>query len=124
MNIVGTGIDIVSVGRLSEKIDKTPALAERILTSAELDYCRAKKNCVEHMAGRFAAKEAIFKAVGGYIDRFNFKDIEIESAGSPPSISFDCRLAGLLKKESFAYSISISHEKDYAVASAVFWKDR
>ena len=123
MKIIGTGIDIVSVKRLEEKLMKNPALAKRVFTDGEIAYCRSKKNYLQHMAGRFAAKEAVYKVLCKFIEGLFFKDMEIESNGSRPVISKECRVGQYLKEKSLKYSLSISHENDFAVAHAMFWEE-
>jgi holo-[acyl-carrier protein] synthase len=123
MGIIGTGIDIISIGRLREKIEKRNGLTEKLFTEKELEYFSTKKNYIQNMAGRFAAKEAVYKVMCEYIDGLYWKDIEIESNGSKPIISTDCRLGRYIQENGFQCSVSISHENEYAVAYAVFWKD-
>ena len=123
MNIIGTGIDIASVKRLKDSIRRRPALENKIFTPGEIAYCRSKKNCFLHMAGRFAAKEAVYKALSAYSAGFYFRDIEIVSGGARPVISADCALASMLAKKALGYSLSIAHEEEYAVAYSVFWEN-
>lgn len=123
MKIIGTGIDILSIKRLEEKLKATPALAKKIFTPKELSYCKSKRNYFQHMAGKFAAKEAVYKVLCKYADGLFFRDIEIESNGSNPVISEKCRTAQVLKEKLFKYSISISHDKGYAVAYSIFWEE-
>jgi phosphopantetheine--protein transferase-like protein len=124
MKIIGTGIDIVSVQRLEEKIKNNPALEEKLFTPDEIAYCRDKVNYAENMAGRFAAKEAIYKVMSPYIPGLYFKDIEITSNGNKPEITQNCSIYKFLKENGYGYSISISHEREHAVASAIFWEEK
>ena len=59
--IVGIGMDIIEVRRVKEAVEKNPRFLERIFTRREIDYSLTKKNKYEHLAARFAAKEAFFK---------------------------------------------------------------
>ncbi len=122
MNIIGTGVDIVSIDRLKDILEKTPSFENKILTEKEIEYCRSKRNYLQHMAGRFAAKEAVYKALSELNREIYFKDIEIESNKAKPVIVSGCKVAEIVKKNELGYSLSISHEYDYAVAYAVFWE--
>jgi holo-[acyl-carrier protein] synthase len=116
---VSNGIDLVSVGRLKEKMERTPLLEKRIFTDAEIEYCRSKANSYQHFAGRFAAKEAIYKALSflGVPEKPGWKDIEIISAeGSSPFLSKDSAAVRLIGKTKYSDSLSITHENDYAAA--------
>lgn len=98
-------------------------LAEKVLTPKEMNYCKSKKPekiFVQHLAGRIAAKESVFKAVSGF-KKVVWKDIEILNKAGLPVISGTCILAGFLKSNNFRCSLSISHERDFAVAHAILW---
>lgn len=119
MKIIGSGIDIVEIKRLKRAIKKWGDLfLKRVFTDKEIAYAKSRRTTFEHLAGRFAAKEAILKATD--IGEFAFKDIEIvnNKAGKP--------CANITKPKSankkYKISVSISHIKDYAVASAVVTK--
>ena len=121
MNIIGTGIDIVSVIRMREKLENTPNMIEKILTPGEIAYCNSGKNSYQRIAGRFAAKEAVYKVLSSYIPGLYFKDIEIETTDAGPRITEACGVYRYMVKESVGYSLSISHDGDYAAANTVFW---
>lgn len=124
MKIVGTGIDIVSIKRLEQKIKRNPGLVEKLFTSDEITYCKTKKNYVRHMAGRFAAKEAVYKAAGKFAKNLYWQDIEITNDPLEPVISRKCRVAKVMKKNKFICSLSISHENEFAVASSIIWEEK
>lgn len=113
--IIGTGIDIIEVKRIRSAVNRAgDKFLARIFTQKELDNARIKKNfSFEHLAGRFAAKEAVLKAFSRA--KFGFKDVEIlnDDFGKP-----FCTL----KEDGYLIAISISHTKYYAVASAVIEK--
>jgi holo-[acyl-carrier protein] synthase len=109
--IEGIGVDIIEIERIAESI-KRPRFRERIFTEAEREYCDASP---ERYAGRFAAKEAVAKALGRSLP---WKDVEILSApsGAPlPRLhgAAAARLAGR------RLLVSISHCRTYAVAQAI-----
>ena len=106
----GIGTDIVNTERF-KNTDKN--FLSRLFTQREIDYCSKKSFPEQHYAGRFAAKEAVIKAFSKFGDRITFKDIEIAGSKmkSPRAI--------VKYKEDFLVEISISHDKDYAVAFSV-----
>ena len=118
-----TGVDIIEVERIKDAIiEQGDAFAKRIFTEKEIVYCtKAEKMQYQHFAGRFAAKEAIFKALSVYVDRevIAWKDIEIinETDGRPKVNLQNLYKSGLDGLQSI--DVSISHISHYAVASAV-----
>jgi len=115
--IIGIGIDITEVTRLRKAVEKWgESFSRRIFTDKELTIARAKINKYQHLAGRFAAKEAIFKAAGH--PSIGFKDIEIlnDKAGKP------CCSFRNGKGKNIVINVSISHVKTYAVANAIATK--
>jgi holo-[acyl-carrier protein] synthase len=112
--IIGIGIDVTEVTRLHKVIEKWGnSFSHRIFTKNELSIAQAKVNKYQHLAGRFAAKEAIFKATGDA--KIGFKDMEIfnDKAGKPY-----CRFRNG-KAKNITINVSISHVKTYAVANAI-----
>lgn len=111
--ILGVGIDIIEVERVKKLAEKHPRFLKRIFTPREIDYCLQKRNKYQHLAARFAAKEAFFKAIG---KRINWKDVELFNLPSgKPQLE-------IKSKENFSIQeahISISHLKDYAVSSVI-----
>ena len=117
------GTDIIEVARIEKLIkEKGDKFLNRIYTKNEIDYCESKGlNKYQHYAGRFAAKEAVFKVLNGETDSGNsltFKNIEIlnKNDGTPyvnilDDIKVDCFDTNV--------DISISHIKKYATATAV-----
>jgi len=120
MKIEGMGTDIVEVERLEGKHD----LLEKVLTPNEMEYCRLGQDFIQRCAGRFAAKEAVFKAVNKVLGSPKWHDVEIISDRSSPSLSSECELQKKLTGMGKKLSISISHEKKYAVANALLWSDK
>ena len=122
--IVGHGIDIVSVDRLRQSVEEHGQhFLDRVFTSAEQAYCsRSKKRQYEHLAGRFAAKEAVLKVLGtGWRGGIAWTDIEIvnEASGQPRLIltGESARIAGELGIT--RWHVSISHIETHATASAI-----
>jgi len=110
--ILGTGIDIIEIDRIQKAVERWgDVFLNYVFTPAEIEYAKKFKFPYRHYAGRFAAKEAIFKAMG--IPDLSWQDITIinDPTGKPvcyyENKDFKHRLL-----------ISISHSRDYAVASA------
>ncbi len=119
MELIGTGIDIVEIKRLRRAIKKWGDLfLNRIFTTKEIEYAKSRRSTYEHLAGRFAAKEAIIKATDG--GELGFKDIEIVNKKSGKPYATITKPKSINKK--YLISVSISHIKDYAVANAVVTK--
>lgn len=123
MRVVSHGIDLVQCDRI-ERLWNAHAerFTERVFTTRERDYCLACKSPAERLSGRFAAKEAILKALGtGWRGGIAWTDMEVlpDALGKPVvTLSGGCaaRAAELGISEIF---ISITHAGDYAAASAV-----
>ena len=115
--IIGMGVDIIEVRRLRQAIEKWGNdFLKRIFTDKELKNAKTRSSLYQHLAGRFAAKEAVFKALGD--QGLNWKDVQVlnDKEGKPHCVI----LNGRAKKVNV--HISISHVKNYAVANAVITK--
>ncbi len=116
---VKCGTDIIEIDRIKDSIEKlgNPFL-ERVFTEKEIDYCESKnKQKYQHYAARFAAKEAVFKALSENIkDKFSvsWKDFEVvnDEQGRPKLNVYNVNLDNIEDID-----ISISHCKNYAVAN-------
>jgi len=118
MRIVGTGVDITEVRRIRQAVEKWGEdFLKRIFTKAEIKNAKSKISFYQHLAGRFAAKEAIFKAVGD--NQLSWQDIQIhnDQEGKPVCMFLNGR------GKDINVDISISHVKTYAVANAVVTKE-
>jgi len=116
-----TGIDIVPVPGFQKLITKETFLT-RNFTSSEIEYCKNKHNSVVHFAGKFAAKEAVSKALKlEWKEGLNWKEIEIlnEKSGVPYAVLSGHAKTIFTKKKFTKLEISISHCSEYAVAVAV-----
>jgi holo-[acyl-carrier protein] synthase len=124
MPIVGHGIDIIETARIKRSVEEHgERFLDRVFTPAEQAYCRLnRKRFFEHLAGRFAAKEAVLKVLGtGWRGGIAWTDIEIlpEPSGQPKiTLSGEClRIAtsvGIVH-----WHVSISHIETHATASAI-----
>lgn len=116
MGIRGIGIDIVKVSRIENLVDRWDhKFLDRVFTGSELDYCLSARRRHEHLAGRFAAKEAVIKAVGV---KMPWKSIEVElDRNGKPFVLIDSDEKRNISKKDL--HISITHLEDYALAIAV-----
>jgi len=123
MAIYGVGVDIVEIDRIKEAVERWKRhFIKRIFTQEEINYCTEKKDSYRCFAARFAAKEAVLKALGtGWGDGIGWLDIEILNTRSgKPWVKFRDRAEDFMKLRSLKkVSISLSHSRDYAVAVAV-----
>jgi holo-[acyl-carrier protein] synthase len=124
MPILGHGIDIVETARIKKLVDDHGQhFLDRVFTAAEQAYCaKSPKRYYEHLAGRFAAKEAVLKVLGtGWRGGIAWTDIEVvkEMSGQPKiALTGEClRIAGEMGIS--RWHISISHIETHATASAI-----
>ncbi|HCY77567.1 MAG TPA: holo-[acyl-carrier-protein] synthase [Ignavibacteriales bacterium] len=122
--VIGIGIDIIEIARIKSSIDTYgDSFLNKIYTNNELEYCLAKHNKYQHLAARFAAKEAIYKALAtGWEKDATWKSIEIinEPNGLPVAKFF-----GKLKEfisEDKDIKISLSHSDNYVACVAIIYK--
>lgn len=114
MTIKGTGIDIIEIDRIQKAIDRWGKnFLNHVFTQEEMEYCEKHKFPTQHYAARFAAKEAVFKAVSDKAD-LGWKDILIlnDENGKPY-----CKVDKKFTKDKI--TLSISHTNNYAVANAI-----
>jgi holo-[acyl-carrier protein] synthase len=123
MRIVAHGIDMVECARLQQMIDDHgERFLKRVFTEGELAYCRGRKRQIEHLAGRFAAKEAVLKVLRtGWANGIAWTDVEVVNADSgAPSIRLHGRCRQIADQQGLAaILISLSHIGTHAVASAI-----
>ena len=111
--VIGIGIDIIDVERVRKLAEKNPRFLERIFTPKEIDYCSKKKNKHQHLAARFAVKEAFFKAIG---NRISWQDVELFNLPSgKPQLDIKFKERFFIEKA----LVSISHLREYALATVV-----
>jgi holo-[acyl-carrier protein] synthase len=120
VEIVGLGVDICEIERMERALARHPTMRVRVFTSEEIAYCDGKARPAESYAGRFAAREAVIKALGGYRGK-RWQDINVTRHPSgAPSIALSGN--ALRRAEALGISrvlITFTHEKTNAVAFAV-----
>lgn len=121
--IRGLGVDLISVKRMEEAVTRYgERLLNRVFTPGEVEYCMGKAFPIPHLAGRWAIKEAFFKAMGmGWGQGLRWREVEVKGDfGVPPQVI----LQGITKRRAEDLGISqvwasLSHEKEFAVAAVL-----
>jgi holo-[acyl-carrier protein] synthase len=120
VEILGLGVDICEIARMERALGRHPTLRGRVFTPEEVAYCDARARPAESYAGRFAAREAVIKALGGYRGR-GWQDISVtrDPSGAPA-----IRLEGNAKRRAdgigaTAVLVTLSHERTNAVAFVI-----
>jgi holo-[acyl-carrier protein] synthase len=115
MPISGVGTDIVETGRIRDVMEREESFARRVFTQAELDYSLARQSKYLHLAARFAAKEAVAKALGR---SFSWRDVEVvNNALGKPEVKLYGQAKGAAGRA--RVHLSVSHTKNYASAVVV-----
>jgi len=121
--IVGVGVDVMSIERFAKSIERYGGrILERVFTEGEREYCLRMKNSAEHFAARFAAKEAVSKALGTGVCRgVGWKEIEVvrEPSGRPTARLTGGAAAAARRIGADVVHISLTHSREQAVAFAV-----
>jgi len=124
--IVGVGIDLVEVERIRRALDNPKAgerFRDRVYTEREIKYCEKKgRGKYESYAGRFAAKEAVMKALGrGWGAEVTWLNIEVlPAAGGRPQVSLRSKTDLYARRVGIrSFSLSITHTRDYAMAYVI-----
>jgi holo-[acyl-carrier protein] synthase len=123
MDIIGIGTDITECLRIARMIERHGELfLERVYTSAEISYCQSRKQSTQHFTGRWAAKEAVLKALGtGWVQGISWRDIEIRNEpGGRPRVAVGGGVKELVQRLGVTrLLVSISHCRTHAAAYAV-----
>lgn len=127
MRIVGIGLDLVKIERIRALANRwQKRFLERLYTEAERRYCFERASPYASLAGRFAAKEAVLKAIGtGWSAGISWQDIQVLNDGSGKPVAQVRGRAGALLQEAGVTDIhiSLSHDADYAIAQVVLTKE-
>lgn len=121
--MIRVGVDLVDVRRLARLLAEQPDIAGTVFTERELAYCDGRRRRRhEHLAGRFACKEAVLKALGtGLGQRMRWTDVEITNElGGRPRVELHGEVAVLGDRRGVsAVDVSLSHTAELAVAQAI-----
>lgn len=110
------GVDLVDPQRLRDRLERSPALTEELFHPEELAYSKTQPSPIECLAARFAAKEAVVKALG--LDGFDPLDVEVVEGGERCSVRLHGAAAERAKGLGVSIAISMSHIASLAVAVA------
>jgi holo-[acyl-carrier protein] synthase len=123
MAVVGVGVDAIEIQRVRTALTRTPTLLDRLFTERERATCITRCGDLRFggLAARFAAKEAVAKALGTGIRGFGFRDIEVlNDAAGRPIVELHGGAADAATRANVAQvHVSLSHSTDMAVANAV-----
>lgn len=123
MDVIGIGTDITECLRIARMIERHGDLfINRVYTDEEIRYCQNRKQATQHYAGRWAAKEAILKALGtGWIRGITWRDIEIRNEpGGRPTVAVRGGTKDVVERLGVAkLLVSISHCHTHATAYAI-----
>ena len=120
-NVVGVGVDLCDVDRLREAMRRTPSLRTRLFTAAEQAYCDQRRDPAERYAARFAAKEAVLKAMGVGLGACALRDIEVVSnEGGAPSLVLHASAAKVAAEHGVTgWLVSLTHVSSLAQATVL-----
>ncbi len=122
--VLGVGIDIIEIERIIKSVDRYgDRFLDKIYTITELEYCLSKFNKYQHLAARFAAKEAVYKAVtSGWEQGISWQDIEIfNDPYGNPEVKPSGKLKTFLANDK-ELKISMSHSDNYVTCVAIIYK--
>jgi len=119
--VPGIGVDVVDVDRMKFALERTPKIRQRLFTEAEIAYCEKFRFAERHYAGRWAAKEAVTKALGCGLIQWNGVEV-IRRRGQAPTVRIFGkieRFAALIGVREEELHISITHSELSAVAVCI-----
>lgn len=124
--ILGIGIDIIEIERIKKSVDRFGnRFLNKIYTAIELEYCLSKQNKYQHLAARFAAKEAIYKALSNDTNEvYSWQDVEIyNEINGLPKVKFYGNLKNYLDHGK-GLKISMSHSENYVTCVAIIYSTK
>lgn len=118
--ILGIGTDIIEIDRIEKAINNTPMFLEKIFTKRELKELAKINFRAESIAGNFAVKESVSKAIGTGVRGFSLSDIEVfrDELGKP-FVELSNKVKELIKSNNYKFNVSISHNRSCAIAFVV-----
>jgi holo-[acyl-carrier protein] synthase len=121
--VVGVGVDLCEVDRMRKVLERTPTFGPRVFTEAEREYCGRRRDPAERYAARFAAKEAVLKAMGAGIGSCPLRAIEVvvASSGAPSIVLHDAAAALAGERGITDWHLSMTHTGSLAQAVVVAW---
>lgn len=122
--VLGIGIDIIEIDRIKQSVDNYgDRFLKKIFTEKEINYSQTKANKYQHFAARFAAKEAIYKALSSDTDKvYSWQDVEIyNEINGLPKVNFFGALKDYLN-DAKQLKISMSHSENYVTCVAILFE--
>jgi holo-[acyl-carrier protein] synthase len=121
MSVIGIGVDLVDIERFRRSLERTPSMRTRLFTEVELAYVAPQADPVPSLAARFAAREAVMKALGVGLGAFGFHEVWVERAASGrPSLALSGRAAELAVEAGVVnWYISLTHSDMTAAAYVI-----
>jgi holo-[acyl-carrier protein] synthase len=119
--VIGIGVDLCEVDRMRTALERTPTLRDRVFTEGEQAYCDERRDPTERYAARFAAKEAVLKAMGLGLGACGWREIEVHRAESgAPFVVLHGRAQELADERGIkGWKLSMTHTHRIAEAIAV-----
>ena len=118
--IKGIGTDIIEIQRIARAIERNSKFLIKAFTEKELEYFKIRNNNPHTIAGIFAAKEAVSKALGTGVRGFGLKDIEILHDNlNKPVVKLSLKIIEKYNLTNYSFHLSISHSNENAVAFAI-----
>jgi phosphopantetheine--protein transferase-like protein len=117
----GIGIDVVDVPRFRELLERRPSIVDRVFTPRERAYAAKMADPAQHLAARFAAKEAVLKALSVGIGAADFHEVEVvRDDGGAPRLHLAGRAAVLAERRGVdTWHLSLTHTRKVAMASVI-----
>jgi len=120
--IIGVGLDLVDIREFQGEVDqRKQQWLERVFTPAEREYCAQQPDPYRHLAGTFAAKEALLKALGtGWTDETDLKNVEVIRLEEKPRLALNGSVMEISGRQKIIRQfVSITHTRDHAAALVV-----
>lgn len=119
--MIGVGIDLVELDRFRSAMERTPGLVEKLFSDDEREYSMRRNDPTERLAVRFAAKEAVMKALGVGLFAFAYRDVEVlRDSGGVPSLRLTGRARELSDERGITrWHLSLTHTERAAQAIAI-----
>ena len=116
--MIGIGVDVVEIERFRTSLARTPSMRERLFTAVELAYVEPKVDPVPSLAARFAAREAVMKALGLGLGAFGFHDVwvEVEASGAPRLLVTGRAAELAADRGVHSWYVSLTHDGPVAVS--------
>lgn len=120
--MISTGVDIVSIDRISKSL-KNPRFLNHVYGEGEISLYHARGENPSFLAGNFAAKEAFSKALSTGVRGFSLCEVEVlRGVQGSPFFALSGKAKQIAEETGYSFSLSISHEKEYAIAFVVAYK--